>query len=295
MQSENYDTMGDISYSHSAKTLAGKVIIKLVENITGRLDLIKRVKGYSKEISSSHDFWKVVVSRYGLSLDIRTGSLANIPRNGPLILIANHPYGILDGIILSHILAITRSDFRVLAHHIFLKSEDLSKVILPISFDATKEAIQNNINTRKNALNFLNQGGAIGVFPGGTISTASKPLSRPLDPRWRPFTAKMISKSNASVIPLYFEGHNSRVFQIASHLHHTLRMSLLINEFKKQIDRPVSLSIGKPISSEDINERSDNPKSLMKFLRTKTYELSRKSVDPEQYGYEFDENYRQKK
>ncbi len=294
MKTEHYDATRDISYSHSAKTMAGKAFIKLIENATGRLGLIKRAQGYSKEIGSGHNFWKVIVSRFGLSLDIRTGSLQNIPSNGPLIIIANHPYGILDGMMLSYILAVTRVDFRILANHVFLKSEDLNKVILPISFDSSKEAVQINVGTRQKALSFLDQGGAIGIFPGGTVSTAPTPFSQPLDPSWRSFTAKMISKSKATVIPIYFEGHTSRLFQIASHLNHTLRVSLLIKEFKNQIDQPVSLSIGKPINSEDIKVHAQNPRNLMEFLRVKTYELSKKPVDPEKYGFEFEETHRQK-
>ena len=294
MNFENYETTRDISYSHSANSLLGKAFIKMIENATGRVCLIKRARGYSNELGSEHSFWEVMISRYGLSLDIKTGSLQNIPTNGPLIIIANHPYGILDGLIICYILAITRGNFRILAHHIFLRSEDLSEVILPISFHSTKEAIQLNVRTRREAVKFLSQGGAIGVFPGGTVSTAQTPFSQPLDPRWRSFTAKMIAKSKATVIPVYFEGHTSRIFQIASHLHHTLRMSLLIKEFKNQIDRPVSLSIGKPINLEDIKKLSHNPQNLMKFLRAKTYELSEKPVDSDKFGLDFEQQHRQK-
>jgi len=137
-------------------------MIRLMENATGRLSLIKRAAGYQDEVAQGRDFWEVMVDRYGLSLDVVGGSLDNIPRTGPLIVIANHPYGILDGLILGHILSVTRGDFRILAHKVFRKAADLEKIILPVSFDETKEAQRENLETRKIALEFLRQGGAMG-------------------------------------------------------------------------------------------------------------------------------------
>lgn len=157
----------EISYAHSAASRGGAALIRLMENVTGRLGLIRQALGYEQEVASGRDFWEVMVERYRLSLDVMGGSLDNIPKDGPLILIANHPYGILDGLMMGHILSKTRGDFRILAHQVFRKAEDLNRVILPIAFDETKEAVKLNLETRKNALNYLNEGGAIGVFPGG--------------------------------------------------------------------------------------------------------------------------------
>lgn len=215
----------DISYAHSASTRAGRAVIRLMENTTGRLSLIRRAAGYEQEVAAGRSFWSVMAERYGLTLEVAGGALGNIPQDRPVILIANHPYGILDGLMMGHILAETRGDFRILANHVFRRAEDLNKVILPVDFAGTREAVQTNLQTRKDALDYLGQGGAIGIFPGGTVSTAAHPLGHPMDPGWRGFTARMIAKSDAVVVPLFFDGHTSRLFQIASHLHATLRMS----------------------------------------------------------------------
>ena len=278
----------DISYSYSAQTKAGKTVIKLMENTTGRLRLIKRARGYEQEVANGRDFWQVMVERYGLSLDIVAGDLSKIPTSGPLIMIANHPYGILDGLMMGHILSSVRGDFRILANTVFRKSADLQRVVLPISFDETKDAVRENLATRKNALAYLADGGAIGVFPGGTVSTAATPFAQPMDPGWRSFTARMISKSNATVLPVYFEGQTSRMFQLASHLHNTLRMGLLIKEFKKRIDTPVCVVVGDPITQEDLTEFSTDSRAMMDFLRKKTYELSPTPLRSYDYGFEFE-------
>ncbi|KIC37407.1 lysophospholipid acyltransferase family protein [Leisingera sp. ANG-M7] len=282
----------DISYAHSASTRTGRAVIRLMENSTGRLNLIRRAAGYEKEVAAGRDFWAVMAERYGLTLDIAGGTLANIPRDKPVILIANHPYGILDGLMMGHILAQTRGDFRILANHLFRKAEDLNNVILPVDFTETRKAMQTNLQTRKAALSYLGQGGAIGIFPGGTVSTAARPMGHPMDPGWRGFTARMVAKSDAVVVPVFFDGHTSRLFQIASHLHATLRMGLLIQEFRKRVGTPVRVVIGEPIDRDVLAPMAKDTKALMDFLRKATYELSPVPLKSYGYGFEFEEKHR---
>ncbi len=282
----------DISYSYSAETKGGRMVIKLMENTTGRLRLIKRADGYERDVANGQDFWSVMVERYGLSLDVVGGSLENIPADGPVILIANHPYGILDGLMMGHILSQTRGDFRILANRVFRKAEDLNRIVLPISFEETKDAMKLNLQTRKTALDYLGDGGAIGIFPGGTVSTGINPFAHPMDPGWRGFTARMVAKSNATVVPVFFDGHTSRLFQIASHLHNTLRMGLLIKEFKKRVDTPVKVVIGEPIGRDILDPMAKDTRKMMDFLRKATYELSPTPLKSYDYGYEFEERHR---
>lgn len=289
----NLHVAREISYASSAKGRAGKAVIRTMENASGRLGLIRRAKGYDEDIAEGADFWDAITDRYGLKLDVVGGALGNIPKDGPLILVANHPYGILDGLMMGRILSACRDgDFRVLANRVFGRAPDLENVVLPISFDETKAAAKQNMQTRKDALGYLAQGGAIGIFPGGTVSTSARPFGKPLDPKWRTFTAKMIAKSNATVVPIYFEGHNSRLFQIASHLHVTLRMGLLIREFRTKINSPVRVVIGDPIPAHEIESRQKDPNGMMDFLRQATYALSKDPVDPTRLGFEFEAKYK---
>ncbi len=278
-----------ITYAHSARTKAGRAVIRTLENATGRIGLIKRAKGYEQEVAIGASFWEVMAERYGLSLEVIGGRLENIPKTGPLLMVANHPYGILDGLMMGHILNQTRSDFRILANDVFDRAEELRRVILPISFDETREAVSLNLQTRKAALTYLRGGGAIGVFPGGTVSTSAKPFGAPFDPAWRSFTARLVTKSDAQVVPIHFEGRNSRLFQLASHAHPTLRLALLINEFKRLTDRPVRVAIGQPIAQGKLEEYRHDPKAMMDFLRRATYELSSTATGLAPFGYEFED------
>ncbi|MEL6570366.1 MAG: lysophospholipid acyltransferase family protein [Pseudomonadota bacterium] len=289
----NRQVAREISYANSAKGRAGRTMIRVLENASGRLGLIRKAKGYDAEVAAGADFWRVITERYGVTLEVTGGSLSDIPSDGPLILVANHPYGILDGLMMGRILSDRRGgDFRVLAHKVFRKAEDLERIILPISFDETKEAAKLNLETRKKALAYLKDGGALGIFPGGTVSTAATPFGKPLDPVWRTFTAKMVAKSGATVVPIYFEGANSRLFQIASHLNYNLRMSLLIREFKTKINAPVPVVIGKPIPQGEIAARQNDPNGMMDFLRQATYALAQDPVDTTRLGFEFEDKHK---
>jgi putative hemolysin len=282
----------DISYASSVPTKGRQTVIRLVENATGRLRLVRRAIGYHHEVTESGDFWRVILRRYGISLDLIGGSLENIPREGPLVLVANHPYGVLDGLIMGYLLSEIRGDFRILAHRIFRRSEDLNRVILPIDFDETPQAVATNLATRKAAIDYLGQGGAIGIFPGGTVSTSERPFGRAMDPQWRTFTSKMIVKSEATVVPVYFDGQNSRLFQLASRMTTTMRLALLLREFRSRLDSPVRIAVGKPLNRAQLMSMSDDPRRLMDWLRARTYGLSPEPLKSLSYGYEFEERYR---
>ncbi len=283
----HFSATREISYAITARTRRGRLLIRTVENATGRLKLIRRARGYDREIAAGRNFWDVVPERYRLSLEIISGSLDNIPRTGPVVVLANHPYGILDGLMLGQIMSRTRGDFRILAHKVFSKAEDINDVILPISFDETREAMALNLNTRKQALTYLKAGGAVGVFPGGSVSSPRRMFGFPMDPAWRTFTAKMIAKSNAVVVPVFFEGHNSRRFHFFGRVNKTLRTALLISEFKRRTNRPVRVAIGKPLDRDTLDAYAKDPTAMMDFLRRQTYGLSPKPVNLDEYGRDF--------
>ncbi len=273
------DVARDISYATSTDGLIGQLFIRSIENITGRIGLIKRAKDYEKEVANGRNFWEVIVERYNIRMNIFNGSLDDIPKEGPVVLVSNHPFGILDGLLLGYILSKTRKDFKIIANRVFRKAKDLDHVVLPISFEENREGNIQNINTRNEAIRFLKAGGIVGIFPGGTVATSAKLFSRPLDPFWKRFTSKLILKSNATVVPIFFGGTNSRLFQIASHMSYNLRMALLIREFGLKVDRKIDIAIGKRISSRYLKRYSKDLDSMMAYLRIQSYSLSN---DPNQ-------------
>ena len=282
----------DLSYAHSAQSRSGRTIIRFLENATGRSALLSRSPNLRTNMHSIQNFWHSIMEGYGVTIDIMQGELGDIPVDQPIIVVANHPYGILDGLVMGSVLAQSGANFKIIANDIFNKAQEISDKILPISFKNNRDAISLNLKTRKNALTHLSRGGVIGIFPGGTVSTSSKLFSQPADPAWRSFTAKMIFKSNALVVPIFFDGNTSRIFQLASHLHPTLRAGLLLREFKLRLDKPVRIVIGKPIPRCRMDFFKNDSRKMMDFLRLETYKLSPNKNQTFEYGYEFEHKHR---
>lgn len=274
----------EISYSFSAKSRAGRTVVRTIENLTGRPRLLKMALGYETEVENGRDFWEVMQERYRIDLRLMGEGLEGIPREGPLVLTANHPYGILDGLVMGRMLSAARERFKIIAHVAFKRARDLDDVILPIDFSEDRKAMAVNLKTRREALDWLARGGAVGIFPGGTVSTAAKPFSKPMDPHWKTFTARMIAKSRATVVPVFFDGSNSRIFQIASHLNQTLRTALLISEFDGKIRDPINVYVGKPLPREEIDARAPDARAMMDYLRRGTYALNPDKEKDFSYG-----------
>ena len=282
----------DVSYAHSAQSILGRAIIRCLENATGRSALLSRSPNLRTNMHSIQNLWHSIMEGYGVTIDVMQGELGYIPVDQPFIAVANHPYGILDGLVMGSVLAQSGANFKIIANDIFNKAQEIKDKILPISFKNNRDAVSLNLKTRKNALTHLSDGGAIGIFPGGTVSTSSKLFSQPADPSWRSFTAKMIFKSNALVVPIFFDGNTSRIFQLASHLHPTIRAGLLLREFKLRLDKPVRIVIGKPIPRCRMDLFKNDSRKIMDFLRLETYKLSPNKNQTFEYGYEFEHKHR---
>lgn len=294
MRALNREKMGNksqaakhLTYAQEARSRSGRFVIRALENLTGRLGLMMLARGYERDIAQGRDFWDVMIDRCRLDLDI-VGGIENIPAEGPVILVANHPFGILDGLIMGHVLQKRRGSFRILANQVFSKADDVAGIVLPVDFAPTEDAVRTNIETRKAAVEFLAQGGAIGIFPGGTVSTSRKAFGPAMDPGWRSFTARMIQKSGAQVVPVYFDGANSRLFQLVSRLHPNLRLGLLLQELRRRIGGNVRVVIGQPVDSARLQAFGSDSRTLMDFLRFETYRLSPRPLADYAYGYEFE-------
>ena len=270
---------GAVSYSGSVGSRSGRLLVRALEGLSGRARLLRMSAGYQAEIATGLSFWEAMQVCYRIEIDLDAAGIANIPADGPVVVVANHPYGILDGLAMGSILSAARGHFRILAHSVFRRAEDLSGSILSVDFSQTREATEANVATRRQALEYLSGGGAIGGFPAGAVSTAATPFARPMDSAWKPFTARMILRSGAMVVPVHFGGHNSRLFQVASHLNYTLRMGLMIREFRSRIGKPLQVCIGTAVPRSEIEARAHSPHLLMAYLRETTYRLSPEPID----------------
>jgi len=172
---------------------------------------------------------------------------------GPLILLANHPFGIIDGVVLCNIAAQLRGDLRILINSALCQDRDLAPYFLPIDFDNSRRAVKTNIRSKQLALQCLAEEIPVLIFPAGMVSTAGKfGLGSVVDAPWTTFAAKLVKEAKATVIPVYFSGQNSRKFHIASHLAEPLRMGMLMHEALNKFGDQIDVTVGSPIKWDQV-------------------------------------------
>lgn len=261
----------DFTYAADADGKLRRLVIRAIEKATGQPKLHRMYRDYL-ETARDQDFWDEAVRRLELSVLYDDARLAAVPQEGPVIFVANHPFGVLDGIVICHLVRKVRPDFKVLINSVLYRAPEIRDYMLPIDFAETREALATNLQSRAKALEHLRDGGSLIVFPGGTVSTSEKPFGRAQDPEWKPFTAKLIQGAEATVVPVYFPGQNSRAFQIVSQFSMTLRLSLLFKEVVNKIGSEIQVAIGAPLPAQDLTGFGDR-KALIDHLRDATYAL----------------------
>jgi len=263
----------EFSYASPEDPRFKRLVIQLIERITGQPELKRMYLEHQNHPKPGESFWDAAISKLRLKIDLNDQNLCEIPRTGPVIIVANHPFGVLDGLMVCWLISRVRTDFKVLTNALLNRAEEIKPYLLPIDFEETKAALETNIKTRAESKALLEKGGALVIFPGGTVSTTPTLLARKAkDPEWKTFTGRMIVQGKAPVVPVYFDGQNSRLFQIASHISMTLRLSLLFKEVHDRIGESLTVRIGKRIPYETLKGFSDR-KELMAFLRDQTYAL----------------------
>jgi len=262
------------SYADPNDPIHRKALIRSIEFVSGQPYLYNIYREYQRNPERWDSFWDGCVDLLKLDIQYDEEKIKKIPSEGPLMIVANHPFGVLDGLVICWLTSKIRSEFKVLTHSLLLRASETKDFLLPIDFSENKNAMITNLETRKTARKILDEGGTIVVFPGGTVSTTKKFYNKTaLDPSWRNFTSRLIKRSKPTILPLHFTGQNSFLFQTASHLSETLRSSLLFHEVKRRINTKVPVIIGDPISYSDIDENLSNTE-LSEYLRNTTYKIN---------------------
>jgi putative hemolysin len=269
--------MDDFLFSYAVPTdpPVKRKLIRLVEKATGQPVLKRLYLDNQRSPRPSESFWAAAVRSLALNVIYDEAALALAPRNGPVVFVANHPYGVLDGIVISWLVEKVRPDFLVLTNAVLMRAEEVRDYVLPIDFSDNPDARGMNVRSRAAARAQLEKGGAVVVFPAGGVSTAPDRLGRlpAVDAPWQPFVAQLVQRAKATVVPIWFGGQNSRLFQIASHVSLTLRVSLLFHEVKARIGASLPVAIGAPIAYAEIADIRDR-QAMADLLMARTYALA---------------------
>jgi putative hemolysin len=250
-----------------------RLIIRIIERMSGQPYLKWLYEDHLNNPVPGESFWDAAVKRLELKIVLNQDGLAQWPATGPLVVVSNHPFGVLDGVVLCHLVSRVRKDFRVLINSVLYRAEEARPYMLPIDFAETEEAVKTNLKSRAEAKTHLMKGGCLVVFPAGGVSTTPTVWHRrAVDTEWKTFTARLITQARAPVAPVFFAGQNSRLFQVASHISMTLRLSLLFKEVHDRIGSEIHVRIGDVVPFEKLQEIDDRH-AFMENLKRMTYAL----------------------
>ena len=245
-------------------------LIRSIERFSGQPKIHKLYFDYVEEDRPYANFWADALDRLNIKIDLHKEAGAMIPRNGPTLIVANHPYGVIDGLVLCAIMAEVRSDYKIITHRVLRQAPATMDKILPIDFDETEAALATNIETRQQAGEYRREGGAVLIFPAGAISLAPKLVGAAYDKEWKTFAAKLATQPGTVTVPFLFDGQNSLLFQAARKISLTLAYSLMFREICKLMGTTVSLTMRRSVHVDDLKAMG-NRKAVTQHLRDRTY------------------------
>ncbi|WP_457936729.1 1-acyl-sn-glycerol-3-phosphate acyltransferase [Mesorhizobium sp. 10J20-29] len=281
----------ELSYANAADPRLKRWFIRSVEGLSGR-----------DSYAALYDLWRRNIAPTGERVFGRMLELVDIGvrregqwpptdlQDGPLVIVANHPFGIGDGIAILSLAEQLGRPFRVMIASELLKIPEMAAYSLPVDFSETKEALKNNIAVRHEAVRLLKDGVVIDIFPAGGVATAPKGFGAARDLPWKMFPARLVQDARASVVPMYFSGQNGRLFHLvsrpmalAAHEHRlarmvgkaalALRLSLLVREFARLSGRSIGVRIGETLHWHQLEPLRDR-KTLLETLHDAVFRLA---------------------
>jgi len=263
-----------LSYANTFENPLQRITIQTIELLTARLRILRRIRKFEAQgVPFGQPFWKQALDTMGIKLLTPEEQIARIPKDGPIVVTSNHPHGLVDGMILGELIGQVRTDYKILTRSLLTGVAEIDQFMIPVPFPHEPDALEKNLWMRKQAMDHLKNGGIVAVFPSGAVAASRTMFGPVIEHEWNPFTSKMIQRSNAEVLPIFFPGANSRLYQIANQISATLRQGLLLYEITHAFNRPQSPVVGHVISRDKISKWSDNPRGFMSWLREETLRL----------------------
>lgn len=244
------------SYVDADTPFARRILIRALEKLTGARAVEKLYLENRSNTRAGEDWWSASLRTLRVTLRYDAKALERMPRGGALVIVSNHPFGVLDGVALASLVHKVRRDYLLLTNAVLLRAPEIRDHVLPVDFDPTPQALKTNVESRAKARAHLASGGALIIFPAGEVSTSPDRLGRKpaVDLRWPPFVAQLVEKSRANVLPVCFRGQNSKLFQICSRIHPMLRLALFFHELRRHIGKDVRVEIGDALAFDDLPE-----------------------------------------
>ena len=268
-----YD-MRRLSYSGTFTNPFKVGTIRAIEWLTAKMKLLSMIRSFEREGAPvGVAFWTKAIRHMGIRLDTPPEEIARIPATGPVVVLANHPHGLVDGMIMAEMVSRIRPDFRILTRSLLSGIPEIEEFMIPVPFPHEANARELGLEMRDKAMVHLKNNGVVILFPAGRVASSETWFGPAVEAEWNVFTHKMIRASGATIVPFHFTGQNSRYYQIANKLGATLRQGLLLYEIKRALFKPQRPYIGEPIPASELDKWPGNPRGFLAWLREHTLSL----------------------
>lgn len=247
-----------------------------LEKVTGVSEL-RKIYLNAKNSNEGRNFYEKILKTMNVNVQTDRHELIKIPKKGACIVVANHPFGCVEGVAMAHTLLSVRDDVKILANGFLSLIPEFHDSMYFVNPFGTKASRVQNSKSLRNALYWLQNGGMLVVFPAGEVSSLSLKTLKIQDKEWNSSIAKLALKTKATVIPAFIPGNNTALFYTAGLVHSRLRTALLINEFLKRKDTTLTITFGKGIQIAQNEER--NADELIKYYRYRSHILAYKNKE----------------
>ncbi|MEM9845859.1 MAG: lysophospholipid acyltransferase family protein [Pseudomonadota bacterium] len=267
-----------LTYANTFDSSATALTIRAIEWVSGKIKILRMIREFEKKgAPSGQAFWRAALDTMGIDLLTPQAQIDLIPRTGPVVVVANHPHGLVDGMILADLIGRRRTDYKILTRALLTGIDEVAaSYMISVPFPHEPDAQRKSVEMRAKAMAHLKEGGVISVFPSGVVASSDTMFGPVIEREWAVFTAQMIRRSSAQIVPIYFPGANSRVYQMANRVSPTLRQSLLLHEVVKSCNKPQLPVVGAPITPEKMTMLESDPRGFMAWLRDHTLSLANK-------------------
>ena len=270
-----YD-MRRLSYAGTFKNPFKAGTIRVIEWLTAKIQLLSLIRSFEKS-GAPHGapFWPKAIRHMGIRINTPPEEIANIPKTGPVVVVANHPSGLVDGMVMAEMVCRVRSDFKILTRSLLTGIPEVEQFMIPVPFPHEDNARELGLQMRDETIRHLKAGGLIILFPAGKVAMSEGWWGPAIEAEWNVFTHKIVRSTGATILPIFFPGQNSRAFLIANKVSDTIRQGLLLYEIKRSLFKPQRPVIGKPIPAEELTKWEGNPRGFLAWLREHTLGLGR--------------------
>ena len=263
-----------LSYSGTFTNPAKVLSIRLIEWLTGKVTLLRTIRRFERMgPAQGLEFWQRALDVMGIDVTTPPEQVALIPATGPVVVVANHPHGLVDGLVMARLVMQVRPDFKILTRSLLTGIPEIAYHMVPVPFPHEENSLEKGLEMRRISMEHLAQGGVLILFPAGKVATSTGWWDDPVEAEWNAFTAKMVHKSGATVLPIFFPGQNSRLYHIADKISPTIRQGLLLHEITHALNKPQAPIIGPPVPPEESLKWKGNPRGYLAWLRERTLAL----------------------